>query len=221
MRRPSRSVLALLVTTALTSLAVPLTAACQVEGPTAGRPAPTGDGEAAGRLSRLTVRPTGTTRGYSRARFRHWTDQGQGCDTRDVVLRRDGERVRTGRGCEPTAGRWFSRYDAVWIGDDRRVDIDHTVPLANAWRSGAAQWSAAARQRFANDLTSPQLLAVSATSNRSKGDQSPDQWRPSHQGYWCEYAVRWIMVKHTWKLSVTSEEKAELGRMLQRCPGRT
>lgn len=34
------------------------------------------------------------------------------------------------------------------------------VPLSNAWRSGARNWSTAQREAFANDLTRPQLIAV-------------------------------------------------------------
>lgn len=49
------------------------------------------------------------------------------------------------------------------------------VPLANAWRSGASAWTAGRRKEFANDLTRPQLVAVSAATNRSKGDQGPDE----------------------------------------------
>ena len=69
------------------------------------------------------------------------------------------------------------------------------VPLANAWRSGAGKWTEEQRTEFANDLTRPQLMAVSAASNRSKGDQDPSQWKPPQKDYWCEYAQRWIAVK--------------------------
>ena len=75
----------------------------------------------------------------------------------------------------------------------------------------------AARVDFANDLTRPQLIAVSATSNRAKGDQDPSQWKPPKRGYWCEYAQDWVAVKHHWELSVTSEEKAALEDMLDTC----
>jgi hypothetical protein len=32
------------------------------------------------------------------------------------------------------------------------VDIDHVLPLAEAWRSDAQAWSASRRQAYANDL---------------------------------------------------------------------
>ncbi|WP_066888740.1 HNH endonuclease family protein [Carbonactinospora thermoautotrophica] len=192
-------------------LSVLLAVRVLVEEPTA-RP-----DEALAQLRELPVRPPASMRGYSRARFPHWIDQGDQCDTRDVVLRRDGQGVRTDSRCEPVAGRWYSPYDDRWLTDDRDVDIDHVVPLANAWRSGANRWTDEQRERFANDLDRPELIVSSATSNRAKGDQSPDQWRPPNRAYWCEYARDWIQVKHYWRLSVTEPEKRALEEMLGTC----
>ncbi|MEU5674338.1 HNH endonuclease family protein, partial [Micromonospora sp. NPDC047753] len=101
--------------------------------------------------------------------------------------------------------------------DPSDVDIDHMVPLANAWRSGADEWDNAKRGDFANDTTRPQLFAVSASSNRAKGDQDPSQWKPADRSYWCKYAQDWVTVKHYWKLTVTSAEKAALTDMLEGC----
>jgi Protein of unknown function (DUF1524) len=64
------------------------------------------------------------------------------------------------------------------------VDIDHIVPPANAWRSGAKRWSRKRRRSSANDLTDSQLIAVSASSNRSKGDQGPEAWEPPRRKAW-------------------------------------
>jgi len=52
------------------------------------------------------------------------------------------------------------------------------VPLSNAWKSGAASWTTAQRQAFANDLTNPQLLAVTDNVNQSKSDSGPEDWKP-------------------------------------------
>jgi hypothetical protein len=74
------------------------------------------------------------------------------------------------------------------IGEAVDARIDHVVPLAEAWRSGAAAWNADQRERFANDLVDPQLIAVSASSNRSKGDQDPAEWKPPRRVTWCLYS---------------------------------
>jgi hypothetical protein len=87
--------------------------------------------------------------------------------------------------CQPTSGSWFSPYDgATWL-DPADVDIDHVVPLAEAWRSGANTWTTSRRQSFANDLTGPQLIAVTDNVNQSKGDQDPSTWQPPRSTYRC------------------------------------
>jgi len=168
-------------------------------------------------LAALTVGTWASMSGYSRDRFPHWSSQGQGCDTRDVVLKRDGSGVQATADCKITKGSWFSVYDGKTLTDPQELDVDHMVPLANAWRTGAKEWDDAKREKFANDLAAPQLLAVTAASNRSKGDQDPFQWKPPRRDYWCEYAGKWIAVKAKWGLIVTSDEKAALGQMLEGC----
>lgn len=168
-------------------------------------------------LAELTVGKSGSMRGYSRDRFPHWRDTGRNCDVRDSVLERDGTGVKLD-GCNVVSGRWVSAYDKRTLTKPSDVDIDHMVPLANAWRSGADKWNDERRADFANDLTRPQLIAVSAASNRSKGDQDPSQWKPANRDYWCEYAENWIAVKHFWDLRITTAEKAALSDMLDTCP---
>jgi len=180
---------------------------------TAGAPAAS---QAAEQLTTLTVASAGSMRGYSRSRFPHWRDTGSNCDVRDTILARDGEDIRLS-GCNVVGGRWFSVYDGRNFDEPIKLDIDHMVPLANAWRSGANEWDDEKRADFANDEVRPQLIAVSLSSNRAKGDQDPAQWKPPNREFWCQYARDWILVKHYWKLSVTPAEKAALGDMLATC----
>jgi len=155
--------------------------------------------------------------GYTREKFPLWNSQGGGCNTRDVVLKTDGQGVTATTDCKITRGTWYSLYDGKSFTNPQDLDIDHMVPLANAWRTGAKDWTDAKRSQFANDLTHPQLLAVSASANRSKGDQDPSEWKPPRQAYWCVYAQRWVAVKDSWKLFVTTAEKAALQQMLDTC----
>ena len=168
-------------------------------------------------LNELTVRTEGTTDGYSRDLFPHWHTVSGTCDTREQVLKRDGSNVVTDTACASTSGRWYSVYDATWIEDDSGIDIDHIVPLAEAWRSGANAWTTTRREEFANDLTRAQLIAVSASSNRSKGDQDPSSWQPTNASVHCIYAREWIWVKHYYGLSLQSSEKTALQTMLNAC----
>jgi len=173
--------------------------------------------DAEAQLKTLTVvSKTGTMAGYSREKFPHWKSAGKNCDTRDSVLERDGKNVKTS-GCNVVAGTFTSFYDGVKLDSPTKVDIDHTVPLANAWRSGANKWTTDQREAFANDLDRPQLLAVSATSNRSKGDQDPSTWKPPAKDAWCDYSVDWVTVKSYYKLTVTEKERDALQDMLGTC----
>ncbi|MHA7960787.1 GmrSD restriction endonuclease domain-containing protein [Streptomyces sp. L500] len=168
-------------------------------------------------LDGLKVEAPHSMSGYSRARFPHWIKQYGECDTREVVLSRDGSNVTQDSMCRATSGSWYSSYDDKILDSASKVDIDHMVPLANAWRSGADTWTTDRRKVFANDLDNPQLYAVSASSNRSKGDQSPDQWSPPNQDFWCVYSRSWGHIKSVYGLSVTQPEKDKLVAMLDTC----
>ncbi|EHY89514.1 protein of unknown function (DUF1994) [Saccharomonospora azurea NA-128] len=176
-----------------------------------------GADDARTQLAELKVGPDGSMDGYSRDRFPHWSNQGEGCNTRETVLKRDGDGVKVDDKCRPTSGSWTSPYDGETWTDPADVDIDHVVPLAEAWRSGADAWTDEERERFANDLDGVNLLAVTDNVNQSKGDKGPEDWQPPLESYWCTYAILWIDVKHTWELTVEEDEKATLEDMLDRC----
>jgi len=172
-------------------------------------------------LAALTVAPAAPLAGYSARRFGSgWASLGAGCDVRERVLIRDGRDVRVGAKCRPVAGRWRSIYDGEIMKRAALVDIDHVVAKAEAWRSGAAAWTADQRERFANDFIDPELIAVSEAANRSKGDRDPAEWRPPRRRVWCLYARWWVDVKFRWQLSVDAAEKQAVAEMLATCrPG--
>jgi hypothetical protein len=209
MTRPSR-LLAALLAGALAALALATPAAA----------APTGipsKATAQTWLTALTVATEGSSSGYSRDLFPHWITISGACNTRETVLKRDGTSVVTNSSCAATSGRWYSPYDGATWTAAADVDIDHVVPLAEAWRSGASSWTTTKRQSFANDLTRPQLIAVTDNVNQSKGDQDPSTWQPSVSSYRCTYAKMWIAVKHAWALRLQSAEKTALQSMLNTC----
>lgn len=87
----------------------------------------------------------------------------------------------------------------------RRVDIDHLVPLKEAYLSGADTWSPEKKEAYANYLGNPNhLVAVSASANRSKGAKDPSEWMPEINQDW--YIREWIRVKTEWALSYDSAE---------------
>ncbi|MFF0089033.1 HNH endonuclease family protein [Streptomyces canus] len=189
-----------------------------LNGPTASAALPTPVSAATARtyLASLTVATESRT-GYDRDLFPHWITQSGTCNTREVVLKRDGTNVVQDSACAATSGSWYSVYDgATWtVASD--LDIDHLVPLAEAWDSGAGGWTTARRQAFANDLTRPQLIAVTDNVNQAKGDQDPATWMPSVTSYRCTYVRAWVQVKYYYDLSVDSAEKSALTSYLANC----
>ncbi|MFD3591047.1 HNH endonuclease family protein [Streptomyces sp. NPDC058683] len=167
-------------------------------------------------LASLTV-ATEVRTGYDRDLFPTWITISGTCNTREYILKRDGSNVVTDSACVSTSGSWYSPYDgATWTAASD-VDIDHLVPLAEAWDSGARNWTTAQRQSFANDVTRPQLLAVTDNVNQSKGDQDPATWMPSVTSYRCTYVRAWVQVKYYYNLSVDSAEKSALTSYLSAC----
>jgi hypothetical protein len=162
------------------------------------------------------------TSAYDRDLFRHWVDVDRdGCDARREVLIAEALNAPVvGSGCALSGGAWLSLYDGVRVtGDGGPFDIDHMVPLKEAWISGAYRWSAARREAFANDLEAPYaLIAVSASSNRSKSDRDPASWLPTDTSYRCRYATDWIATKLRWSLTVDFDEYAVLRRFADACP---
>ncbi|GGL67655.1 hypothetical protein GCM10010129_08770 [Streptomyces fumigatiscleroticus] len=187
-------------------------------GPAASAALPTPVSAATARtyLASLTVATENRT-GYDRDLFPHWITQSGACNTRETVLKRDGSNVVTDSSCAATSGSWYSQYDgATWTAASD-LDIDHLVPLAEAWDSGASKWTTAQRQAFANDLTRPQLIAVTDDVNQAKGDQDPATWMPSRTAYRCTYVRAWVQVKYYYGLSVDSAEKSALTGYLAGC----
>jgi len=172
---------------------------------------------AVSRLAALTVRSESHQSTYDRDLFPHWITISGACNTREQVLKRDGTNVVVNSSCAPTSGSWRSPYDgATWTAASD-VDIDHMVPLAEAWASGAWAWSTPQRQAYANDLGGPELWAVTDNVNQSKGDKDPAEWKPPLTSFYCTYARAWIQVKWYYNLSLDSAEKSALNSMLGTC----
>ncbi len=160
--------------------------------------------------------------GYDRALFPHWVDaDGDGCSTRNEVLLAEADDAPSVSGtCTLSGGRWYSYYDRVSWRNAPDVDIDHMVPLAEAWDSGAGSWTTSVRQSYANDLgDSRSLVGVTDSVNQTKGDQDPAEWLPTYDN--CRYLREWVAVKHRWRLSVDGAEKSALQSLASGCSNDT
>ena len=149
--------------------------------------------------------------GYNRSAFKHWIDADRnGCNARaEVLIEEAVVKPKIGAKCKLTGGKWFSAYDGKTITNASLLDVDHMVPLAEAWRSGAWKWTAAQRQAYANDLdNSEALIAVTLSTNRSKGDKDPSLWMPSIDQ--CTYIQNWISIKSKYSLTADRKESEKL-----------
>jgi len=159
---------------------------------------------------------------YNRAAdFGGWIDV-EGCkNTRAVLLIRSSQAPVTftrSSECTVKTGRWTDPWSGVTRTVAHDFQIDHTVPLANAWRSGAWAWTHERRVAFANDLTDAgHLVPILASENASKSDSGPDEWKPADPRTWCRYALVWDRIKAKWNLIVTRAEWNALVAMAATC----
>ena len=156
--------------------------------------------------------------GYERSLFKHWIDADKDrCDTRKEVLIQEAVVVpKLSSGCVFNGGQWISPYEGLPTSDYSTLDIDHMVPLSEAWRSGAWKWSPAQREAFANDLTDQRaLVAVTAGLNRQKGDQDPSTWLPPENQ--CTYVSNWIAIKVRYSLTIDTAEANALTSLVSQC----
>lgn len=183
-------------------------------------------GEARDKLAKLTVKGRAPRTGFDRDKFGPaWADVDRnGCDTRNDVLKRDlrDEKFRPGtHDCVVVSGVLDDPYSGKTItfrrGQDTssEVQIDHLVPLSDAWQKGAQQWTSAKRKEFANDPLN--LLAVDGPLNGQKSDSDAATWLPPRRAYRCAYVARQIDVKAKYDLWVTSAEKDAMDRVLDSC----
>ena len=181
-------------------------------------------------LDAIAVKGRTPMTGYSREQFgAAWSDDvsvtygHNSCDTRNDILRRDlrSPSFKKGSDCVVSAGTLLDPYTGSTIDFQRgpatsaQVQIDHLVPLANAWVTGAQQWDPAKRRDFANDPRN--LLAVDGTTNQAKGAGDAATWLPPDRSYWCTYATKQVQVKSVYGLWTTAAEHDALSKILHRC----
>ena len=156
---------------------------------------------------------------YNRDDYPTWTDADGDCqNTRAEVLisENTGTLTYSSGNCVVSTGTWNDPYTGQTFTIAADLDVDHLVPLAEAHRSGAYAWNLEKRKSYANYLADPNhLIAVSASANRSKGDQDPAKWLPPNTAYHVQYAQAWAAVKIAWGLTADSAEITALTNILR------
>ncbi|HCG55626.1 MAG TPA: hypothetical protein DEW39_05645 [Brevibacterium sp.] len=179
-------------------------------------------GTALAMLDELAVKGRAPKTGYDADLFSWRSDADHnGCDTRNDVLRRDLRDITLkagSKGCVVIAGDLSDQYKGETYAFDRspnNIDIDHIVARSNAWQTGAATFDEDTLKDLGNDPLN--LLAVSSSLNRQKGDGDAATWLPPAKSYRCEYVSRQIAIKHKYDLWVVKAEKTAMKRVLGAC----
>jgi hypothetical protein len=120
--------------------------------------------------------------------------------------------------CTVATGQWVDPWSGAVTTSASALEVDHTVALANAWRSGAWAWTPEQRFAFANDLAdNGHLIAIPSAENQAKADDGPDGWRPPLGTAWCAYARVWTAIKARWNLTATPAEWSAILEMASTC----
>lgn len=172
--------------------------------------------------SQLTQSESLSDSKYERKAFMsRWRDQDGDCqDARQEVLIEESLTPPTmsDDGCRVVSGQWYDPYTDAIYDDPSDLDIDHYVPLEEAYESGASAWDKAKKNAYANDLNNPNtLIAVSLSANRSKGARDPSEWMPPNAEYHCDYLVTWVQVKEHFNMSMDAKEFNFINQKIQEC----
>lgn len=144
---------------------------------------------------------------YNRDEWGRWADADRDCqDTRQEVLIAESEVPVTfadpAKPCRVATGRWTDVYSGKPYTDPSDLQIDHVVALEEAHNAGGWRWTPEQKKAYFNDLDNPgHLVAVSQSSNASKGSRPPPQWMPANVAYRCEYVRQRVKVFQKYGLS--------------------
>ncbi|WP_413575090.1 HNH endonuclease family protein [Bdellovibrio sp. HCB290] len=139
-------------------------------------------------------------------------------NTRGLVLERDSKVPVTmnSNGCSVIRGEWAEPYTGRTVTEASEIQIDHFVPLKNAYVSGAHKWNFSKRCLYANFMGNDfQLLSTDGPENMRKSDNTPERYMPPNRAYACQYLQQWLKVKLIWDLGLTPPEKQVVENLIQ------
>ncbi len=165
-------------------------------------------------------RPQSPAEAYDRkVLFPSWKKSKTSClNVRALILMRDSQTQVQMResGCSVESGQWYDPYSGETFTEANEIDIDHFVPLKNAYISGGWKWSKKKFCRYANFMKNTyHLLAAGASENRSKSDATPADYLPPMRSYHCEYVTRWLKIKTIWGLVMMPPEAQKIQQVIR------
>lgn len=141
-------------------------------------------------------------------------------NVRGLVLQRDaiGDiRYADNDHCRIVGAHWVDPYTQKDLYSADEIQIDHMVPLKNAYISGAWQWGYAKRCAYTNFMGNEfHLLTVLGYENSRKGDRSPNNYLPPTKEYVCQYILNWLKIKMIWKLKLGKQEALGIENLVQK-----
>lgn len=170
------------------------------------------------------VIPPKPTEKYVRLKhFGSWIkgSNGNTCfDTRGLILARDSKtqvEVSKTNHCRVAKGTWVDPYTNNQLDNAKDIQIDHVVPLKEAYVSGAYKWTWKKRCAYANfTANTHHLIAVDGKANMQKSDSGPDRWMPPNNKFTCEYIRDWLRVKAIWKLMMSESEVNAISQIIKK-----
>lgn len=122
------------------------------------------------------------------------------------------------KGCKVLSGKWVGPFTNYRTTDPTTLQIDHLVPLAEAHRSGASNWTNKQRRQFANDMTHQHhLIAVYGPENQRKSARDLKNYLPPNKKFICEYVIAWFEIKENWQLTMDEGEYDAGMKVLKGC----
>lgn len=120
--------------------------------------------------------------------------------------------------CVVSSGRWTDPYTGdIFKRPYPQIEIDHLVPLHNAYNMGGSKWSQKKRCWYANFFKNDfHLIPVSANENERKGDATPFDYVPPRPEYQCAYLKNWLKTKLLWKLAMVPPEAEAIERLIKK-----
>ena len=164
---------------------------------------------------------------YDRKAWKHWSVlPNHQCDSRLEVLEKTSygipkrvESTASVANCPKIeSGVWNDPYTGLTFTDPHQIDIDHFVPLMNAYISGGWKWPQWKKELYANyQRDAFHLVAVSASENRKKGARHPGLYMPPLESYHCDYLTQWAAIKLRWGMSFGADEYSGISTLMSKC----
>lgn len=145
-------------------------------------------------------------------------------DTRGLVLERQAQTqisIDPENHCRIQSSSWYDPYSDEYFYRASDLQIDHLVPLKNAYLAGAWSWSPEKRCHYYNFMDfNFHLVAIQKQANLSKGDRGPEAYLPISTGFQCAYLAAWLTIKAEWNLKIAVPEARAIEVFLREhsCP---